>query len=178
MRYHSLWAMLRNSLNSKLKQNFETLKTECAVKKHHTVLTLTAAVCQLDVDIWSCSDCEFAIPALGKIDVWAKLTDVISSASVTACLSDCCSQLCIMSRLFSTSGDGNTFAADTAVLASFDLALVKLPSSGCSRANSVTEKQSNRKTRCTKLLHRRKQTEMQCCNVRTQSITTTFTQSV
>ena len=109
--------------------------------KWRTVLTLTAAVCQLDIDSGSCLDCVFVAITLGKVDVRVKLTDIIWLESVSACLSDCCSQLWIMSRLFSTSGDGRTpeLAADTVTLALFDLVFVKPPSSGCSRANSVTE---------------------------------------
>jgi len=115
--------------------------------KQRTVLTLTAALCELDVDNESCCDCGSANPALDKIDVFVKLTDVGSFDTVTVCFSDCCSQLCIVSRLFSTSGDGRTpeLPADTTMTASFDLAFVKLFSRGCSRANSVTDKQPNTK---------------------------------
>jgi len=106
-------------------------------KQQLTVPALTIGVCQLDVDTGSSLDWECITRAVGKTDVWVKPTDIDWSS---ACLSDCCSQLCIMSRLLSTSGDGKTpvLFADTTTLALLDLAFVKLPSTGCSRASSVT----------------------------------------
>ena len=112
------------------------------------MLTLTGAVCQLDVDNGSCLHC--AKSAVTKLDVWVNVLDR-DSVTTTACFSDCCSQLWIMSRLLRTSGDGRTPepAADTTALASFVLEFVRLPSSGCSRANSVTEQQPHIKIHCT-----------------------------